>query len=113
MQNTFDNTSNITASATKNRAIALLLSVCPFTGLLGLDRFYLGHKKLGFLKLFTLGGLGLWWFADAAMLGTDAFLYSFGKDSGFVKDGDGRDLKHGLSLFRWKDGKVQQDWFAG
>ncbi len=107
MENILDRTQN------KNRVIAVALSVIPFTGLIGLDRFYLGHKKLGVFKALTLGGLGLWWFADAAMLGLDAFLYTLGKDSGFVKDGAGRELKHGLSLFRFKDGKVVQDWFTG
>lgn len=106
MQNTFDN------SLRKNRIIAVLLSFFPLTGMLGIDRFYLGQTKLGIIKALTLGGLGLWWFADAAMLGMDAFLYSFGKDTGFVKDAEGRDLKHGLSLFRWKDGKFERDWFA-
>lgn len=97
----------------KNRVLAMFLSAFPFTGLIGLDRFYLGHKKAGIFKALTLGGLGMWWFADAAMLGVDAFLFTFGKDTGFVKDGNGRDLAHGMSLFRFKDGKVVQDWFAG
>lgn len=37
-------------------------------GWLGVDRFYLNSPMLGLLKLFTMGGFGLWWVADVILL---------------------------------------------
>jgi TM2 domain-containing membrane protein YozV len=37
-------------------------------GWLGVDRFYLNSLALGLLKLFTMGGLGLWWLCDLILL---------------------------------------------
>jgi TM2 domain-containing membrane protein YozV len=42
--------------------LAVLLSL--FLGGLGVDRFYLGYKLKGVLKLLTLGGFGIWYLAD-------------------------------------------------
>ncbi|MGR7483751.1 cytochrome c oxidase assembly factor Coa1 family protein [Klebsiella aerogenes] len=94
----------------KNRILALFLAF--FFGFLGLDRFYLGKIKTGILKLITLGGFGIWWSIDAVLLLLDAFLYSLGRERGFVKDKRGQDLKYGLSAYRFKEGKFRQDWFA-
>lgn len=94
----------------KNRIFALLLAL--LFGFLGLDRFYLGKIKTGILKLITLGGFGIWWCIDATLLLLDAFLYSMGKDHGFVKDKRGQDLKYGLSAYRFKQGAFRQDWFT-
>jgi hypothetical protein len=50
----------------KYRGKALVRSI--FLGWLGLDRFYLGYKRMGILKLCTLGLLGIWWILDAIEL---------------------------------------------
>lgn len=50
-----------------NRMLVFFLSL--FLGVMGLDRIYLQDYKGGFLKLFTLGGLGIWYFIDLFHLG--------------------------------------------
>ena len=45
---------------------ALLLSL--FLGGLGADRFYLGYKNLGIIKLITCGGAGIWALYDLVMI---------------------------------------------
>ena len=44
---------------------ALVLSV--LLGVLGIDRFYTGHTGRGLGKLFTFGGLGIWWLIDIVL----------------------------------------------
>ena len=43
---------------TKSKQTALFFSI--FTGVLGVDRFYLGYTALGIFKLLTVGGAGIW-----------------------------------------------------
>lgn len=50
----------------KDWMIAVLLSF--FVGVLGIDRFYLGHTGLGILKLVTLGGCGIWALIDLILI---------------------------------------------
>jgi TM2 domain-containing membrane protein YozV len=54
----------------KNPAYALGFSV--FLGFLGIDRFLVGDWGRGIAKLFSLGGFGLWWFVDTALIAARA-----------------------------------------
>ena len=41
-----------------------------FFGWCGVDRLCLGHTATGLAKLFTLGGVGIWWLVDMVLLAT-------------------------------------------
>ena len=48
-------------------------------GFLGADRFYLGKIGTGLVKLFTIGGLGIWWLIDWIMVLAGATRDKYGR----------------------------------
>jgi TM2 domain-containing membrane protein YozV len=44
------------------------MALSVFLGGFGADRFYLGHYKEGFGKLFSFGGLGVWTLIDVVLI---------------------------------------------
>lgn len=56
--------------SSKSKQTALFFSI--FTGVLGVDRFYLGYTALGIFKLLTAGGAGIWALIDFIRIGFDS-----------------------------------------
>lgn len=53
---------------TRFRSPGNMLLVSFFFGYFGLDRFMIGDKGKGILKLLTIGGLGLWYIIDLFLI---------------------------------------------
>ena len=74
------------AMSTRKKWVAIFLAYIG--GVFGADRFYLGYRKIGLLKLFTFGGFGL--LATADMLAIALNL---------LPDAEGRALQRQNFLF--------------
>jgi TM2 domain-containing membrane protein YozV len=61
----------------RNQASLFLFSW--LLGYFGADRFYLGQHGLGLLKLFTFGGLGIWYVIDLYLIGMGAVVDAEGR----------------------------------
>ncbi|MFA6088398.1 MAG: TM2 domain-containing protein [Candidatus Woesearchaeota archaeon] len=61
---------NVTISGKKKVNWVLTLVMSIIFGCIGVDRFLMGHVGLGILKLFTLGGCGIWWLIDVILIAT-------------------------------------------
>ena len=56
---------NSVSATSKKWHVTVLLAL--FFGLFGVDRFYLGQTRWALWKLWTFGGLGLWWISDLVL----------------------------------------------
>jgi len=62
-----------------------------FLGVFGVDRFYVGKVGSGIFKLLTMGGLGIWWFADLLVIALGKSTDVSGK---FVEKQGQKAIKH-------------------
>lgn len=63
----------------KSRKTALILAALPWTGFLGIDRFYLGYIGLGILKFLTAGGCLVLYVIDIVKIARGTMLDKYGR----------------------------------
>ena len=64
-----------TSTNEKSKLVLLIISSLGL-GLAGIDRFYAGDITLGIIKLFTVGGVGIWAFIDWVLIIVNALTRS-------------------------------------
>lgn len=65
--------------ALKAKSFRTAWTLSLFVGWLGIDRFYLGRAGLGWAKLLTIGGAGIWWLIDLVLLATGGLIARSGQ----------------------------------
>jgi len=55
---------------TKRKSQAAAFSLSLFFGMFGADLYYMGYPASAALKLFSLGGCGIWWVYDVIKIGS-------------------------------------------
>jgi TM2 domain-containing membrane protein YozV len=58
---------------TSEKSAVVTLLLCIFLGSFGIHRFYVGKWLTGILMLITLGGLGIWYLVDIALIVSNRF----------------------------------------
>jgi class 3 adenylate cyclase len=72
--------SKIETATISSRKRLLTIVLCTVFGLFGAHRFYVGKRTSGFLQLFTIGGLGIWYVIDLLIVLFGEFTDSEGKE---------------------------------
>lgn len=93
----------------KNPTVARLLAIFPFTGILGIDRFYAGGKRniiMGILKLLTEGGVLILWLYDAVTQGTNVKIDNYCRAFGVERSL--KDTLGGIKAYLGSDEGKQQ-----
>ena len=82
----------------KDKVVLLIISY--LFGVLGIDRMYLGCYGTGFLKLITVGGLGIWYFIDLIIILINSYSLSTNPAicSGYVWNKSTMKIAYNLSL---------------